>query len=69
MHEALDRLRADDTVVAEVAGRLGYRPEAAFSRTFKRITGRSPGAVRRTSPLGDAHDPVQVAEREGVPGG
>ena len=69
MHEALDRLRADDAVVAEVAGRLGYRSEATFSRAFKRITGRSPRAVRRTSRLGDAHDPVQVAEREGVPGG
>ena len=46
MHLALDRLRAD-TPVADVAGRLGYRSEAAFSRAFKRVTGTSPGAARR----------------------
>ncbi|WP_300017871.1 AraC family transcriptional regulator [Pseudonocardia sp.] len=47
MHLALDRLRADDPL-SEVAGRLGYRSEAAFSRAFKRVTGTSPGAARRT---------------------
>jgi AraC-like DNA-binding protein len=30
-----------------VAGRLGYRSEAAFSRAFKRFVGVSPGAARR----------------------
>ena len=33
-----------------VAFRLGYQSEAAFSRTFKRFTGMSPGAARRTTP-------------------
>jgi AraC-like DNA-binding protein len=35
--------------LAEVAGRLGYESEAAFSRTFKRVIGFSPGAIRRTA--------------------
>jgi AraC-like DNA-binding protein len=47
MHLALDRLRGDGAGVAEVAGGLGYRSEAAFSRAFKRVIGTSPGAVRR----------------------
>ena len=33
--------------VGEVADRLGYASEAAFSRAFKRSVGVSPGAVRR----------------------
>ena len=35
--------------MGELAGRLGYQSEAAFSRAFKRIVGISPGAVRRTA--------------------
>jgi AraC-like DNA-binding protein len=38
-------LAEDGATVAEVAGRLGYRSEAAFSRAFKRMDGASPGAV------------------------
>lgn len=33
--------------IEEVAQRLGYTSQAAFSRAFKRITGSSPGASRR----------------------
>lgn len=47
MHLALQRLREDGAGVAEVADRLGYRSEAAFSRAFKRVLGVSPGAARR----------------------
>lgn len=46
MEIAVDRLR-EGAGVAEVAGALGYRSEAAFSRAFKRVTGGSPGAERR----------------------
>jgi AraC-like DNA-binding protein len=35
--------------VGELADRLGYRSEAAFSRAFKRVIGISPGAVRRAA--------------------
>ena len=47
MQIALAALRDEGATVAELADRLGYRSEAAFSRAFKRVTGRSPGAVRR----------------------
>lgn len=40
-------LQEDDAALGEVASRLGYESEAAFSRAFKRVIGTSPGAVRR----------------------
>ncbi|MCF8197793.1 MAG: AraC family transcriptional regulator [Sulfuritalea sp.] len=47
MEDAMTRLRDDRTTVSDVAERLGYHSEAAFSRAFKRLTGMSPGAARR----------------------
>ena len=47
MHVALTWLRADEAALSELAGRLGYQSEAAFSRAFKRFMGISPGAARR----------------------
>jgi AraC-like DNA-binding protein len=47
MQLALNSLREDSATVAELALRLGYRSEAAFSRAFKRIVGVPPGAVKR----------------------
>jgi AraC-like DNA-binding protein len=47
MHVAVDWLKEDGAAVGELAGRLGYRSEAAFSRAFKRFIGAPPGAVRR----------------------
>lgn len=49
MHLARDWLRRDDVTVANLASRLGYQSEAAFSRAFKRVVGVSPGAARRVS--------------------
>jgi AraC-like DNA-binding protein len=46
MQVARTWLTEDGATVAEVAGRLGYQSEAAFSRAFKRVVGVSPGAVR-----------------------
>jgi len=40
-------LQEDDAALSELASRLGYESEAAFSRAFKRLIGVSPGAVRR----------------------
>jgi AraC-like DNA-binding protein len=42
-------LRGGDVSVAEVAERVGYDSEAAFSRTFKRWMGETAGAMRRSA--------------------
>ena len=45
MQMARTWLTEDATTVADVASRLGYRSEAAFSRAFKRTVGASPGTL------------------------
>jgi AraC-like DNA-binding protein len=50
MQVAHDALESEGATVAELAARLGYRSEAAFGRAFKRVIGKSPGAVRRSGP-------------------
>jgi AraC-like DNA-binding protein len=57
MHLALSALKEEGATVGELADRLGYRSEAAFSRAFKRIIGISPGAARRN---GDEPKPAAV---------
>lgn len=47
MMVATDLLESERLTVAAVAERLGYASEAAFGRAYKRVTGESPGAVRR----------------------
>jgi AraC-like DNA-binding protein len=47
MNLALTWLKEEDAPLSELAGRLGYQSEAAFSHAFKRFIGVSPGAVRR----------------------
>jgi AraC-like DNA-binding protein len=42
-------LRDERATVGELAGRLGYRSEAAFARAFKREIGVSPGSVGRST--------------------
>ncbi|MDQ3676403.1 MAG: AraC family transcriptional regulator [Actinomycetota bacterium] len=49
MQLALSALKGEGATVAQLADRLGYQSEAAFSRAFKRIIGLSPGAVRRNA--------------------
>ncbi|MBK8157894.1 MAG: AraC family transcriptional regulator [Rhodospirillaceae bacterium] len=49
MQTAVMWLREEGASVGAVAGRLGYESDAAFSRTFKRVMGSSPGAVRRNT--------------------
>ena len=62
MHVAQSWLREGELSVAEVAHRLGYQSEAAFSRAFKRTMGVSPGAARRGAP---ADGRLAVATGEG----
>ena len=49
MHVAVAALKEEGATVGQLADRLGYRSEAAFSRAFKRVIGVSPGAIRRTA--------------------
>ncbi|KAA0011840.1 AraC family transcriptional regulator [Billgrantia pellis] len=46
MRLAMQWIGRDRMPIETVALRLGYGSQAAFSRAFKRITGRSPGAIR-----------------------
>jgi AraC-like DNA-binding protein len=46
MHVALSLLKEEGATLGELAGRLGYQSEAAFSRAFKRFLGVSPGSAR-----------------------
>jgi AraC-like DNA-binding protein len=63
MHVAVVALKEEGTTVGELANRLGYRSEAAFSRAFKRVIGTPPGAVRRQS--AGEHDPALIAAAAG----
>lgn len=47
MNVAHARLRDEDITAARIGAELGYQSEAAFSRAFTRIVGRTPGSVRR----------------------
>jgi AraC-like DNA-binding protein len=47
MTEALRLLRDPRLSVIAIAEQLGYQSEAAFRRTFKRVHGQGPGALRR----------------------
>lgn len=49
MMKAERLLRAGHASIGDVAGRVGYDAEAAFSKAFKRWTGQAPGAFRRTA--------------------
>jgi len=46
MERAMELLTGDDVLVKEVAVRLGYPDEYAFSAQFKKMTGSSPRAFR-----------------------
>jgi AraC-like DNA-binding protein len=67
MHVALDWLRAEERApLAELASRLGYQSEAAFSRAFKRFLGMSPGAARSSpDPLGGVREAATAAAGTG----
>ena len=49
MNLALTSLKEGGTRIGDLASRLGYQSEAAFSRAFKRFVGVSPGGARRTA--------------------
>lgn len=47
MHLASQALRREPVTLAELAGRVGYSSEFAFSKAFKRYIGQSPDSFRR----------------------
>jgi len=47
MQKAASMLRDGKQTLAEVASKVGYDSEAAFSKAFKRAVGSAPGAYRR----------------------
>lgn len=47
MRVALSRLQEANISHAQLAADVGYESEAAFNRAFKRVTGVTPGSVRR----------------------
>ena len=49
MNIALTWLKERELTITELAFRLGYQSEAAFSRVFKRAMGVSPGQVSRNT--------------------
>lgn len=49
MHLAQSLLQHTDDPLGTIAARVGYQSEPAFSRAFKRWSGQSPGAIRRST--------------------
>lgn len=63
MQLAMSWLRENESTLADVANRLGYQSEAAFSRAFKRFNGMSPGAARHASSISAAQRSTAPSER------
>jgi AraC family transcriptional regulator len=47
LERAMDTLRDTDVAIANVAERLGYASQTAFSAAFKKLTGETPSEWRR----------------------
>jgi AraC family transcriptional regulator, alkane utilization regulator len=56
MRKAAGLLLDGRTTLAEIADRVGYESEAAFSKTFKRWMGSAPGAYRKAAQARGAID-------------
>ena len=54
MQKAAALLRDGQATLADIADRVGYESEAAFSKAFKRWVGTAPGAYRRAAKNGAA---------------
>jgi AraC-like DNA-binding protein len=48
MRHATSLMREHGLSPSQVATRVGYQSPAAFSRAYRRVTGRPPGAARTT---------------------
>lgn len=66
MHVAVCWLAEAKLSLAEIAERLGYGSEAAFSRAFKRHHGRAPGGYRRGGlPFANQAETALGSEQQG----
>lgn len=61
MQKASRLLRGGHASIGEVAARVGYEAEAAFSKAFKRWIGVAPGAYRRAEAAPSAPSPTRFA--------
>ena len=61
MQKATRLLRDRHASIGEVASRVGYEAEAAFSKAFKRWTGVAPGAYRRAEAASPSPLPARTA--------
>lgn len=61
MQRARHALEESQASLAQIAEFVGYDSEAAFSRAFKRVVGRSPGAFRKAAQHGAARCPARGA--------
>lgn len=52
MHTAANFLRSEPLSVAEIAERVGYSSEGAFSKAFKRLVGLAPSKYRQAPAMG-----------------
>ena len=67
MQIAVNELSEDGAVVGELANRLGYHSEAAFSRAFKRTIGVPPGAITRNDTPKTRPEHETVPTRRAIP--
>jgi AraC-like DNA-binding protein len=61
MQLAAATLRETDAKVLEIAIRVGYESETAFSRAFKRTVGETPGAWRRSQRTQEQRNAMKTA--------
>lgn len=64
MYRAGTMLRQSSQPIAEIAYRVGYDNESAFSKAFRRVTGVSPGRYRRASGDKTVPAPASTALRQ-----
>jgi AraC-like DNA-binding protein len=59
MQKAIQLLQQRDKKLIDVARSVGYESDAAFSKTFKRVVGASPGEYRKRGLEGHGHTGIR----------
>jgi AraC-like DNA-binding protein len=67
MTTACTLLSETDLGIAAIAHRVGYQSEASFNRAFKRSSGLTPGAYRRTTSAAGSRLPTEVSRPDRAP--